>query len=881
MLNNENIDFITKDLHKRGILLDDLRDEIIDHVCSAVEERMKNGARFVDAYSEVIKSFGNTTGLQETQKQTAMLQNYFVIAFRNLNKHRFYTLINIAGLAVGVASCLIIMLYVFNEMSYDKHFTDHERIFRVQTEIKFGDNHLLMSVTPGPLSETLQKDFPEVEASARFWNQATRIFTHGEESYKEPNSIMADSSLFDVIALKFIAGDPKTALREPNTMVINRKTAEKYFPNEDALGQTLITNNTNWKITGVIENIPDNTHFNFDFILSLITNPYNKDTQWTSNNFLTYFKIAPGTDPKALEAKFPKMIDTYVTPQARTIFGNDFTMEGFFAQGNKFEYTLMPLDDIHLRSDRLGELGANSDITYIYLFGAIAAFILLIACINFMNLSTARSSNRAKEVGVRKVMGSFRSHLVKQFLMESVMLSVFSFVTAFAIAWAVLPLFNELARKELSLPFGSSIFWLSIGACALLTGFLAGIYPSLFLSAFKPVSVLKGNVARGTKSGIVRGALVVFQFWISIVLVVGTIAVNRQLDYIQTKKIGFNKDQVIVIHDAYALKDQLQSFKEEVEKDSHIKSGTISSFLPVDGSSRSDQSYWPEGKSPTEDNMVSIQTWEVDYDYVKVLGMKIIDGRDFDRNRISDSSGVILNQAAARAFGYLNDPVGKKITTFNDSDLKTFRLRTIVGIVEDFHYESLRTAIGPLAMFIEPSTGSISFSFEAKNTGEIIEMIEAHWKKFGPGVPFDYSFLDEDFGRMYAAEQRLGDIFTVFAVLAIIIACLGLFALTAFTAEQRTKEIGIRKVLGASVPGIVVLLSREFGKLILIAFVLATPVAWYLINLWLENYPYKTEIGVFVYLIAGASAFLIAWLTMSYQSIRAALANPVKSLRSE
>ncbi len=880
-LTNEHIDYITKDLHARGLLLDDLRDEILDHVCSAVEQRMKNGSRFIDAYTEVIKSFGNTTGLQETQKQTAMLQNYFLIAFRNLKKHRFYTLINVTGLAVGVASCLIIMLYVFNELSYDKHFTDHERIYRVQAEIKFGDNHLMLSVTPGPLSETLVKDFPEVEASARLWNQGTRIFRKDEESYKEPNTILADSSLFDVFDMKFLAGDPKTALKEPNTMVISRKAAEKYFPNEEALGQTLITNGNSWKITGVIENIPGNTHFYFDFILSLITNPYNKDPQWTSNNFQTYFKLAPGADPKELEAKFPRMIDTYITPQVKEIFGNDFTMEGFVAQGNKFEYTLMPLDDIHLKSDRLGELGANSDISYIYLFGAIAAFILVIACINFMNLSTARSANRAKEVGIRKVMGSFRSHLVKQFLMESVLLSVFSFVIAFAIAWAVLPLFNELARKELSLPFGSGIFWLAIAACALFTGVLAGVYPSLFLSAFKPVSVLKGNVALGTKSGIVRGALVVFQFWISIVLVVGTIAVNRQLDYIQTKKIGFNKDQVIVIHDAYALKDQLQSFKEEVEKDSHIQSGTVSSFLPVDGSSRSDNSYWPEGKSPTEDNMVSIQTWEVDHDYVKTFGMKIVDGRDFDRNRISDSSAVIINQAAARAFGYLDDPVGKKITTFDNFELKTFRSRTIVGIVEDFHYESLRTAIGPLAMFIEPSTGYISFRFEAKNTSEVIDIIEEQWKKMGPGVPFDYSFLDEDFGKMYAAEQRLGDIFSIFAVLAIIIACLGLFALTSFTAEQRTKEIGIRKVLGASVSGIVVLLSKEFGKLILIAFVLATPAAWYGIDQWLENYTYRTEIGVMVYVIAGVAAFAVAWLTMSFQSIKAALANPIKALRSE
>ena len=891
MLTSLHIDFITKDLYRRGLLMDGLKDEVLDHVCSAVETEMASGTRFMDAYEKVLTTFGGSEGIQETQEQTiesrnnkiiAMLQNYFTIAFRNLKKQRFYTLMNITGLAVGVASCLVIMLYVFNELSYDKHFSDHERIYRVQAEIKFGDNHLMLSVTPAPLSETLQKDFPEVETATRFWNSSTRIFRRTEDSYKEENTVFADSSVFKVFDMKFLAGDPKTALKEPNTMVISRKAAEKYFPNEQALGQSLIsTGGTNWKITGVIENIPDNSHFYFDFLMSLVSNDYNKDGNWTSNNFQTYLKLRPGSDWKALEAKFPKMINTYVTPQAKAVFGNEFTMENFFAQGNKFDYTLIPLTDIHLKADRIGELGANSDIAYIYLFSAIAAFILIIACINFMNLSTARSANRAKEVGIRKVMGSFRSHLIKQFLTESVLLSVLSFVIAIAVAWTALPMFNYLSRKELTMPFESPMFWVALVTAALVTGLLAGLYPSFFLSAFRPVNVLKGKMALGSKSGIVRGALVVFQFWISIVLVVGTIAVNRQLSYIQTKKIGFNKDQVIVVEDAYALKDQLQSFKDEVEKDTRIQSGTISGYLPVDGTSRGDNTHWPEGKSPTQENMVSIQTWYVDYDYVKTLGMKIVDGRDFDRNFVSDSVGVIINQSAARAFGYLDNPVGKKITTFNDNQLKTFRTTTIVGVVEDFHYESLRQAIGPLALFIDSSTGFISFRFNAKSTSEVISLIEQHWKKLGPGVPFNYSFLDEDFGKMYAAEQRLGDLFTVFAGLAIIIACLGLFALTSFTAEQRTKEIGIRKVLGASVSGIVVLLSKEFGKLILIAFVLATPVAWYGIDRWLESYTYRTDIGVFVYILAGAAAFGIAWLTMSFQSIRAALANPIKALRSE
>lgn len=892
-LSGEHIDFIVKDLHRRGMLLDGLKDELIDHVSSAVEKEMSAGARFMEAYLKVLGLFGGSEGLQQTQDLTIqsrnkntkiMLQNYFTVAFRNLKKQRFYTFINVAGLAVGVASCLIIVLFVINELSYDKHYADHERLFRVQSELKFGDNHLIMAVTPAPLAETLRKDFPEVEASGRFWDAGTSIFRRGEESFKEPHTVFADSSIFRIFQMPFIAGDPASALVEPNSIVISRKAAEKYFPDKTALGQTIVANDGNaWKVTGVIENLPRNGHFYFDFIMSLVTSDYNKDGNWLSNNFNTYLKLAKGADAKGLEAKFQKMVDTYAGPQARAALGADFTMEKFRASGNKLEFTLIPVTDIHLKSDRVAELGANSDIIYVYIFSIIAAFILVIACINFMNLSTARSSNRAKEVGIRKVMGSFRSHLVRQFLTESVLLSMISFVLAIMIAWMSLPMFNELALKDLSVPFQSPGFWMLLVGGALATGVLAGLYPSFFLSAFRPVNVLKGNTALGTRSGLVRGALVVFQFWISIVLVIGTIAVNRQLNYIQNKKIGFNKDQVIVIKDAYALRDQLQAFKTEVEKDSRIIAGTVSGFLPVAGTSRSDNAQWPEGKSPTEENMVSLQVWDVDHDYVKTLGMTIREGRDFSKDFPSDSSGVILNEAAVKMFGYEGDPIGKRIVTFASSNLdpNNLHVSTIIGVVEDFHYESLRQNIGPVGLFLSRSRGLISFRFEAKNANEVIQTIETQWKKFGSGLPFDYSFLDEDFGNMYSAEQRLSDIFTVFAVLAIIIACLGLFALTAFTAEQRTKEIGIRKVLGASVSGIVVLLSKEFGKLILIAFLLAAPIAWYGIDAWLESYTYKTEIGVAVYLLAGLAAFAIAWLTMSYQSIRAALANPIKSLRSE
>ncbi|MBS1487185.1 MAG: ABC transporter permease [Bacteroidetes bacterium] len=816
-----------------------------------------------------------------------MLRNYFTIAFRNFKKQSFYSLINILGLAIGLASCLIIVLYVTNELSYDRYHQDADRIYRVNCEIKFGANHLNMAVTPAPMADALRRDYPEVEHAARFWGDGSILVKRVDQNIKETEVVYADSSIFKVFTIPFVQGNAALALREPHTLVMSQRAAQKYFPGENPVGQTLIIENKDsYKVTGVYQNIPANSHFHFDFMLALVSTEYNKDQNWLSNNFATYIKLKKGTNYKNLETKFPKMVDRYAGPQARLALGKDFTMDQFRAAGNKLEWTLVPLTDIHLHSDLTAELGVNSDSTYVYLFGAVALFILSIACINFMNLSTARSANRAKEVGVRKVMGSLRSHLVRQFLTESVLLSLLSLFIGLLIAWMSLPLFNELAGKELHFPFANSFFWLTAIASAAVIGILAGVYPSLFLSAFKPVQVLKGNASQEVKSGVVRSALVVFQFTISIVLVIATIAVNDQLSFIQNKKIGFNKDQVIVIKDAYALGNQVQSFKDEVLKDSRIASGTVSGFLPVTGTNRSDNTYWPFGSQPTQDNMVSLQCWRVDYDYVKTLGMKIKLGRDFSKSFPSDSNAIIINEAAMHLFGYNTDPLGKRVSTFDGEMTNGVKASTtkdfqIVGVVEDFHFESLKQNITPVALFLSKSNGLISFRVEAKNTKEVITAIEKIWKSVAVNMPFSYSFLDQDFGRMYSSEQRLGKIFAVFAGLAIVIACLGLFALTSFTAEQRTKEIGIRKVLGASVASIVVLLSKEFGKLIFISFAVAAPLAWWGVDWWLKGYVYKTHIGILVYLLAGIFAFMIAWLTMGFQSIKAAMTNPVKSLRSE
>lgn len=893
-LSEEHITYIIKDLNFRGLILEGLQEEVVDHVCSSVETRMDAGIRFIDAYQDVLKSFGNTSGLRETQRQTLqfenqtpknMLRNYLNIALRNLLKHRFYTFINITGLAIGIASCLIITLYIIYEMSYDKHFDGYENVYRVNSEIMFNGNHFKVATMPAPAADAFKRDFPEVEASARFRQWEWRRIKRDIENTKEQYTVFGSNGIFEVFNLPLIKGNVTKALSEPFTLVMSRSKAEQYFPNEDPMGQTLIVDNTDsYKVTGVFEDFPANTHFRFDFIFSMEGLEESKADNWLSNNFNTYVRLKEGGSPKDLEVKFPKMIETYVGPQVKQVFGESFNVEEFVSNGNKVEYTLMPLKDIHLHSDLTGEFAPNGDVTYVYLFGAIAFFILIIACINFMNLSTARSANRAKEVGVRKVLGSMRTHLVRQFLTESVMLSVPSFIIALGLAYTLLPAFNSLAQRSLFIPFTDPVFITAIVTSSILIGVLAGAYPSFFLSAFRPVEVLKGRMALGMKSGFIRSALVIFQFTISIFLIIGTITVQKQLAFIQNKKLGFKKDQVIILHNTELLGTQKEALKNELLKSPLILNASASGYLPIAGWGRSDNSFWPEGSQPTQDNMISMQQWQVDRDYIPTMGMDIKAGRNFSLEFPSDSTGIIINESAAKRFGFEN-PIGEKVSSyaFRDGviDNSAPLAFTIIGVVGDFHFESLKQNIGPLCLQLGESGWMMPIRFESKNTKEVIEHVEKNWKSMAGGQPFEYTFLDDAFGNMYSSEQRLGSVFGIFATLAIIIACLGLFALTAFTAEQRTKEIGIRKVLGASVSGIVFLLSREFGKLILIAFLLALPVAWFAVDWWLKNYTYKVEVGITVYILAGVFAFVIAWITMGYQSIKAATSNPVQSLRSE
>ena len=566
-------------------------------------------------------------------------------------------------------------------------------------------------------------------------------------------------------------------------------------------------------------------------------------------------------------------------PQAMELL--KINAEDFKKSGNYVNLSLVPLTDIHLHSDRIAELAPNSDVQVVYIFSIIAIFILLVACVNFMNLSTARSANRAKEVGIRKVLGTQRKNLVTQFLTEAVVMSLIAFVFAIAIALLLLPYLNQLALKNLTLSVQEHPVLLPVLiGFAIIVGLLAGSYPAWYLSAFRPIQVLKGTLAGGFKRSYLRSSLVVFQFFISIVLIISTIIIYNQLNYIRNKKIGFNKEQVILVRDAYVLDKKAETFKQEVLKYPEILSGTKSGYLPVSNSGRDNESLFPEGQIEN-DKAVSTQVWTVDHDYVKTMGMQIVGGRDFNREFPTDSSAIILNETAVKLFGFSGNPIGRKVTELEDLNAKTTRDYTVIGVVKNFNFESLRQNIGSLVMKIGNNAGTISFRMKTTDMAQTINRIKTTWKNIAPNEPFTYSFLNEEFENMYRSEQRSGKIFISFAVLAILIACLGLFGLAAYAAEQRTKEIGIRKVLGATVSNIVSMLSKDFLKLVLIASLIAFPVAWWFMNKWLEDFAYRIHISWWVFVLASFVSIFIAIITVSFQAIKAALANPVKNLRTE
>lgn len=797
-------------------------------------------------------------------------------------KNRVFSIINITGLATGLACFILIALYVLDELSYDKFFANSERIYRINSDVRFGGTDLHMPVSSDMMGEALSKDYPQVEQYTRvFTFSGSKMVRKDNEFINEYNVAHVDSTFFDVFQLKPIAGTIKTALNEPNTVVLTASTAKKYFNTEQAVGKIIETNDNNqtlYKVTGVVEDIPRNAHFNFDFLFSMDNVAYGWGNS-LSHNFYTYLLLKTGTDARAFEQKFEEYITNYVVPQARQVM-NIPSIEEFRKAGNSLQYSLIPVTDIHLKSDRTFELQPGGNIQYVYIFSGVALFILLIACINFMNLTTARSANRAKEVGIRKVLGTHRRKLVSQFLSESTLMAFLALVIALVIAFLVLPLFNEVSGKSMTLGnLFSPLFLPMLIALPLVVGLLAGSYPAFYLSAFQPIQVLKGKLNRGARGGLLRSVLVTVQFVTTIILIIGTIVIYKQLGYIQTKNLGFNKNQVLVVNDTYTLDSNLDAFRNEMLRVPGVLSATTSGFLPVSSSSRNDNTFSKEAVMDAK-NGFNMQRWTIDENYMGTMGMEIIKGRNFSRSFPSDSSAALINETAAKVLGY-DDPVGKKLYTISDVETGEVQAFNIIGVVKNFHFESLKQNIGPLCFLYGRNTYLTSFKVTAANISSILKQAEAKWKAMASGKPFSYRFLDDSFDEMYRSEQRVGKIAFVFSLLAILIACLGLFGLVTFIAEQRAKEIGIRKVLGASVRGIVQLLSKDFVRLVLIAFVIAAPASWYFMNKWLEDFAYRVQLSWWVFVAAGLIALVIAILTLSVQAIRAALDNPVKNLRTE
>ena len=799
-----------------------------------------------------------------------MLKNYLKSALRNIKKHKGYAFINIAGLAIGMTCCILIVMYIATELSYDRYHENADRIFRLGFDANVGGSQVVSPISNVPSAPVLIQEYPEVLDAVRFRTVSRTSVEYEDKQFYENDILYADNSIFSVFTFPMTKGDPKTALETAYSAVLTEDTAKRYFGDEDPIGKTLTLNNeSNFVITGVMKDVPPNSHFTFDMLCSYET-LYDRNREimeeWFNFRDYTYLLLSEGFDYRDLENKFPALIEKYMGSMLKAL-------------GGEIEFFLQPLTSIHLHSNLENEISPNSSIIYIYIFGAVALFILCIACINFMNLATARSSTRAKEVGLRKVVGAERRELIRQFLGESLLYSFLSLMIALLLSRLALPFVSSLSGQDLSMNF-AHVSWLIPGllGLALFVGFLAGSYPALFLSAFRPSQVLKGNLKAGSAHSRLRSILVVSQFIISICLIIGTGIILSQIEFMKNKSLGFDKEDVLVaeIMDRN-VRQSLDSIKAEIQRVPGVVSVSSASLVP--GQEPSVQPFIPEGFTEKQSQLMEI-FW-VDHDYFPTLGMEIVKGRNFSLEFGTDSSSaVIINQTAARRYGWEN-PVGKTIRAPSDEIMK-WETYTVVGVVKDFHRTSLHSVIAPQIIGNDPGRfDELAIRISPENSEATLNLLREKWKGIDPKRPFDFFFLDGMLDSQYGAEERLSDILSAFSVFAIFIACLGLFGMASFAAEQRTKEIGIRKVLGASVPGVVALLSRDFLKLIAVANLIAWPLAYFGMNRWLQNFAYKTGIDVWIFIFTGVIAIGIALATISYQSIKAALLNPVDAIKYE
>ncbi|HWK05915.1 MAG TPA: FtsX-like permease family protein [Puia sp.] len=822
-----------------------------------------------------------------------MFRNYIKIAFRSLRKSKGFTALNVIGLAAGLGVCLLIVLYVTDELSYDRYNVNADRIYRIDEDAYINNTRFVAATSSKFFGPALVASYPKIQQMVRFRNPGDLLVRKGNDHVLDHHFTFADSTIFKVFTLPMIAGDPNTALSNPHSIVIDESAARRYFNSTDVIGRTLEVggNNELLKITGVIRDMPEQSQFHFSFIRPIresytFNNP--SDNDWLSSNYYTYILVQPGTTQAEAQQDVDAVVNLNVGRALQEMF--HVSVADLGKAGNHFRYQIFPLTDVHLYSNKSYELEANSNIQFVYIFSVIAVLILLIACVNFMNLSTARSANRAKEVGIRKVAGSTKGHLIGQFLTESVLLSFFSLVLALGIAVLLLPVFNQLAGKSLHPDvLFSGRFLPILLLLVLVVGCLAGSYPAFYLSSFQPIHILKGQVAAGFKSSWLRSSLVVFQFFISIGLIVSTLVIYRQLHFIRNKEVGFNRDQVLVIHDTWSLgRDGTSNLRKNLLTLAGVTDATVTNDVPTAGGDQYRQPGWFRDASLDARKVTFMTTLQVDDHYIPTLGMQIVKGRNFDLAQFpTDSTAVLLNEAAIAMLGE-KDPLN--LIIYNRADevkpdetdhFKPLAFH-VVGVVKDFNYNSMHDKIHPLVMVVNMfNWSSMAVRFRTNDAFSLVRQVESKFHAAKQGLPFSYTFMDNDFDKLYHAEQQTGQIFITFAVFAILIACIGLFGLVTYAAEQRTKEIGIRKVLGARVTSIVGLLSKDFTILVGVAALIAFPAAWWAMYKWLETFAYRTEISWWIFLVAGAVALAIALLTVSIQTIRAALANPVKSLRSE
>jgi putative ABC transport system permease protein len=794
-----------------------------------------------------------------------MLRNYFKVALRTLLQHRAFSFINILGLAVGLAACFLIFLYVRFESSYDNFHTKADRIFRVVTDVKTPTDTRHRPKTGGPIAIYVKKDFQEVEDAVRFTGDEFLV-RKGDVKFQEKHTLLADSTLFNIFDFQLVAGDKKTALVNPMSIVISQTAAKKYFGSTNPIGQQVQLTGAaiNATITGVMKDIPENSQITADLFVSMSSSQQiyghpSADSEWTNHSYYTYVLLKPHVSAATVESKFSAFMDLHDGREMKKLQMYD-------------NLSLEPLRDVYLYSKRGGMV--TGSITNVRIFSIIAAFILLIACVNFINLTTARSTERAKEVGIRKIIGAGRQQLVGQFIGESIIIALLAFVLSLLLCSLLLPLFNQLAGKEISAGIYThpldivSLFALSLGI-----GIMAGFYPSLVLSSFRPVSVLKGHFATGTQGVLLRKGLVVFQFTISIILIVSTIVVYTQLSYMRNQDLGFSKEQEVIIFTNFDKNKDV--FKQSLASIPGVLSTTLSSSVPGKGFI----STYSEIENRSGDlQKTNIDLCFADFDFIGQYKLKIIAGRAFSKVFPTDTGrAMIINESAVRMLGYHTpeEAIGKKFSQWG-------RQGQIIGVAKDFHYLSLQQNIQPLTMRYETwALGTISIKVSAKNLPSTLKAIEAKWTQTIPNRPFEYTFLDEDFNRLYVSEVKFGQLFFNFSVLAIFISCLGLLGLAAYSTIQRTKEIGVRKVLGASVTSIINLLSIDFVRLVFIAFLIASPIAWFAMNTWLHDFAYRTHITWWVFALAGFASLFIVMLTISFQAMKAAVQNPIKSLRTE